>query len=59
MQKVLHRAFLQVREQNMAKAIKYDRSAEDSGNIVSLEHVNVQNSLLKMRSENIDIWSPC
>ena len=26
----------------MAKAIKYDRSAEDSGNIVSLEHVNVQ-----------------
>lgn len=26
----------------MAKAIKYDRTAEDSGNIVSLEHVNVQ-----------------
>ena len=26
----------------MAKAIKYDRAAEDSGNIVSLEHVNVQ-----------------
>jgi hypothetical protein len=26
----------------MAKTIKYDRAAEDNGNIVSMEHVNVQ-----------------
>ena len=32
--------------------------APDSILKLALEHVNVLNSLLKMRSENIDIWSP-